>query len=92
MLLQLVLPILLHDFYTCILFLKCPLSFQDELMAELEELEALELDEQLLQPATTVPAEPLPSVPTKVPAKAPQRAAAQSEDDELEKLRAEMAM
>ncbi|GJP41859.1 hypothetical protein CLOM_g1489 [Closterium sp. NIES-68] len=61
---------------------------EDELMAELEELEALELDEQLLQPAAAVPAQPLPSVPKKVPA---QKAPAE-EEDELERMRAEMAM
>lgn len=74
---------------------------QDELLAELEELEALELDEQLLEPATAVPTRPvvagpssiadLPSVPGKAPV-APQRAPPSKEEDELEKLRAEMAM
>eukprot|EP00475_Leptophrys_vorax_P033478 TRINITY_DN5263_c0_g1_i1.p1 TRINITY_DN5263_c0_g1~~TRINITY_DN5263_c0_g1_i1.p1 ORF type:complete len:218 (-),score=50.77 TRINITY_DN5263_c0_g1_i1:563-1216(-) len=63
---------------------------EDELLAELEELEALELDEQLLQPATAVPSQPLPSVPTKAPAA--RQPAASAEEDELEKMRAEMAM
>eukprot|EP00897_Mesotaenium_endlicherianum_P010483 jgi/Mesen1/9463/ME000627S08834 len=71
---------------------------EDELLAELEDLEGLELDEQLLQPAAAEPQhERLPSVPTTaVPssagparAKVPQRA---DPDDELEALKAEMAL
>lgn len=62
---------------------------EDELLQELEDLEALELDEQLLEPAqpqaqpqrapAAPVAQPLPSVPsTQVPARtAPQRAAPQ---------------
>ncbi|KAL3681078.1 hypothetical protein R1sor_024034 [Riccia sorocarpa] len=68
----------------------------DELEAELEELEGAELEEQLLQPATT-PATPLPSVPaqtrpqpaTQLPA---HRQPANTEDDELAALQAEMAL
>lgn len=65
---------------------------EDELLAELEELEALEMDDQLLQapvpaaPVTAAPAASMPSVPAKAPAKA------SKEDDELERLRAEMAL
>ncbi|GMH41094.1 hypothetical protein BSKO_09004 [Bryopsis sp. KO-2023] len=61
----------------------------DDLLAELEELEQEELDKELLEPAP-VPSTPdvLPSVPTaaaKKPAKTP-------EELELEALEAEMAM
>lgn len=71
-------------------------SWQDELEAELEELEAeleelegAELEEQLLQPATTAPA-----APVHVPYARPVRPAAQkntAEEDELAALQAEMA-
>ena len=66
-------------------------EWQDELEAELEELEGAELEEQLLQPATTAPA-----APVHVPAgrqqvrPAPQKNTA--EEDELAALQAEMAM
>lgn len=63
---------------------------EDELLAELEELEALELDEQLLQPAAAVPSQPLPSVPARAPAA--RQPAVSAEEDELEKMRLEMAM
>ncbi|CAL0324254.1 unnamed protein product [Lupinus luteus] len=65
---------------------------EDELEAELEELESAELEEQLLQPATTAPAasvyvpagwQPTRPVPTKQPA---------PEEDELAALQAEMAL
>ncbi len=68
---------------------------QDELEAELEELEGAELEEQLLQPTTT-PHMKLPPVqnyspPAQVPVQRapPQRNA---EDDELAALQAEMAL
>ncbi|KAE8099980.1 hypothetical protein FH972_017919 [Carpinus fangiana] len=67
---------------------------EDELEAELEELEGAELEEQLLQPATTAPA--APSAPIHVPAgrrpagPIPQRNKA--EEDELAALQAEMAL
>ena len=65
--------------------------FQDELEAELEELEGAELEEQLLQPATTAPA-----APVNVPAgRQPTRPVAQknkAEEDELAALQAEMAL
>ncbi|KAJ8439280.1 hypothetical protein Cgig2_016828 [Carnegiea gigantea] len=64
---------------------------EDELEAELEELEGAELEEQLLQPATTAPA-----APVHVPAgKQPPRPASQkstAEEDELAALQAEMAL
>ncbi|KAL7593614.1 hypothetical protein Lser_V15G32717 [Lactuca serriola] len=63
----------------------------DELEAELEELEGAELEEQLLQPATTAPA-----APVQVPAgRQPQRPAPRkntAEEDELAALQAEMAL
>ncbi|CAM6021033.1 unnamed protein product [Sphagnum balticum] len=68
---------------------------EDELEAELEELEGAELEEQLLQPTTT-PHMKLPPVqnynpPAQVPVQRapPQRNA---EDDELAALQAEMAL
>lgn len=54
--------------------------------AELEELEGAELEEQLLQPATTAPAAPL-----RVPA-GRQPARVEDEDDELAELQREMAL
>eukprot|EP00271_Cylindrocystis_brebissonii_P013431 TRINITY_DN33252_c0_g1_i1.p1 TRINITY_DN33252_c0_g1~~TRINITY_DN33252_c0_g1_i1.p1 ORF type:complete len:218 (+),score=71.90 TRINITY_DN33252_c0_g1_i1:536-1189(+) len=63
---------------------------EDELLAELEELEGLELEEEVLQPAQS---SALPSVPSKTPTLAqPQRVKQPAEEDELAKLRAEMAM
>ncbi|MBA0875518.1 hypothetical protein Goshw_006585 [Gossypium schwendimanii] len=67
---------------------------EDELEAELEELEGAELEEQLLQPATTAPA-PAPAAAVQAPAgrqpahNAPKRTA---EEDELAALQAEMAL
>ena len=59
---------------------------EDELDLELEELEAEDLDEMLMEPAAEQgePALELPSVP--------QRTEAQTEDEELEALQAEMAL
>ena len=59
---------------------------EDELDLELEELEAEDLDEMLMEPAAeqAEPALELPSVP--------QRTEAQTEDEELEALQAEMAL
>ncbi|CDY48601.1 BnaA01g07640D [Brassica napus] len=58
---------------------------EDELEAELEELEGAELEEQLLQPT------PMPSVPGRQPVRpaAPKRTA---EEEELAALQAEMAL
>lgn len=71
------------------------MSLQDELEAELEELEGAELEEQLLQPATTAPAAPVqvpagrqPSRP--IPQK--QKQHTEEEEDELAALQAEMAL
>lgn len=64
---------------------------EDELEAELEELEGAELEEQLLQPAISAPA-----APVRVPAGSqPARPASQkttAEEDELAALQAEMAL
>lgn len=67
------------------------MHWQDELEAELEELEGAELEEQLLQPATTAPAAPV-HVPAgrQPPRPAPQKNTA--EEDELAALQAEMAL
>eukprot|EP00250_Pteridium_aquilinum_P027159 c3432_g1_i1 orf=507-1157(-) len=62
---------------------------EDELEAELEELEGAELEEQLLQPATSAPVSQLPSVPAR-PYKVP--AQPNAEEDELAALQAEMAL
>nr|XP_043634921.1 vacuolar protein sorting-associated protein 32 homolog 2-like [Erigeron canadensis]XP_043634927.1 vacuolar protein sorting-associated protein 32 homolog 2-like [Erigeron canadensis] len=68
-----------------------PIDFdEDELEAELEELEGAELEEQLLQPATTAPA-----APVQVPGRIPMRPASHQntpEEDELAALQAEMAL
>ncbi|KAJ7560767.1 hypothetical protein O6H91_04G144900 [Diphasiastrum complanatum] len=68
----------------------------DELEAELEELEGAELEEQLLQPSISAPATQLPSVPPqRRPSQpVPQRIAPQKseEDEELAALQAEMAL
>ncbi|KAB1219784.1 hypothetical protein CJ030_MR3G005793 [Morella rubra] len=65
--------------------------FQDELEAELEELEGAELEEQLLQPATTAPAAPVHVPAGRLPARPiPQKNTA--EEDELAALQAEMAL
>ncbi|KAI3915302.1 hypothetical protein MKX01_035561 [Papaver californicum] len=65
---------------------------EDELEAELEELEGAELEELLLQPATQAPA----AHPVYVPAgRQPTRPAPQknkAEEDELAALEAEMAL
>ncbi|KAF3788784.1 Vacuolar sorting-associated protein [Nymphaea thermarum] len=64
---------------------------EDELEAELEELEGAELEEQLLQPATTAPAAPVYVPAGRQPVRpAPQKATA--EDEELAALQAEMAL
>jgi len=64
---------------------------QDELEAELEELEGAELEEQLLQPATTAPVAPIPVPAGRQTARpAPQKRTA--EEDELAALQAEMAL
>ena len=63
---------------------------KDELEAELEELEGAELEEQLLQPATTAPMAPVHVPAGKLPVRpTPQKS---SEEDELAALQAEMAL
>lgn len=63
---------------------------EDELEAELEELEGAELEEQLLQPFTTAPTAPIHVPEGKLPARpTPQK---NSEEDELAALQAEMAL
>ncbi|XP_040997448.1 vacuolar protein sorting-associated protein 32 homolog 2-like [Juglans microcarpa x Juglans regia] len=64
---------------------------EDELEAELEELEGAELEEQLLQPATTAPAAPVHVPAGRQPSRPlPQKNTA--EEDELAALQAEMAL
>lgn len=64
---------------------------EDELEAELEELEGAELEEQLLQPAISAPAAPVRVPAGSQPARpAPQKTTA--EEDELAALQAEMAL
>ena len=67
------------------------LPFQDELEAELEELEGAELEEQLLQPATTAPAAPV-HVPAGWQPTRPVSSKPTAEEDELAALQAEMAL
>jgi len=64
---------------------------QDELEAELEELEGAELEEQLLQPATTAPAAPVHVPAGRVPIR-PTAHKNVAEEDELAALQAEMAL
>ncbi|KAI8547111.1 hypothetical protein RHMOL_Rhmol07G0169200 [Rhododendron molle] len=66
---------------------------EDELEAELEELEGSELEEQLLQPATTVLAPPLSAPEGKIrPPVRPAPRKNTAEEDELAALQAEMAL
>ncbi|CAN0901406.1 Vacuolar protein sorting-associated protein 32 homolog 1 [Linum grandiflorum] len=64
----------------------------DELEAELEELEGAELEEQLLQPATTAPAAPVHVPAGRQPARAAPQRKNTEEEDELAALQAEMAL
>nr|DAD44517.1 TPA_asm: hypothetical protein HUJ06_002747 [Nelumbo nucifera] len=64
---------------------------EDELEAELEELEGAELEEQLLQPATTAPAAPV-HVPAGRQSTRPAPQKNTAEEDELAALQAEMAL
>lgn len=65
---------------------------EDELLGELEDLEAEELDKQLLKPAP-VPATAAPTPATKLPSVPQQPAAAKTQEElELEQLQAELAM
>ncbi|KAI7755160.1 hypothetical protein M8C21_026030 [Ambrosia artemisiifolia] len=64
---------------------------EDELEAELEELEGAELEEQLLQPATTAPAAPV-HMPTGSQQTRPPPRQNTAEEDELAALQAEMAL
>ncbi|KAI3709795.1 hypothetical protein L2E82_39561 [Cichorium intybus] len=63
----------------------------DELEAELEELEGAELEEQLLQPATTAPAATV-HVPAGRQPTRPAPRQNKAEEDELAALQAEMAL
>ncbi|KAI8553664.1 hypothetical protein RHMOL_Rhmol05G0033900 [Rhododendron molle] len=65
---------------------------EDELEAELEELESAELEEQLLQPATTAPAAPVQVPGGRLPARAAPQKQRTAEEDELAALQAEMAL
>jgi charged multivesicular body protein 4 len=65
---------------------------EDELEAELEELEGAELEEQLLQPATTAPAAPVQVPGGRQPARAAPQKQRTAEEDELAALQAEMAL
>ena len=66
-------------------------AIQDELEAELEDLEGAELEEQLLQPTTRAPAAlihvPARLQPTRLVSSKPT-----AEEDELAALQAEMAL
>jgi len=66
---------------------------KDELEAELEELEGAELEEELLQPITSVPTVPVGTPAGKLLAQpTPQKNTATPEEDELAKLQAELAL
>ncbi|KAH0715627.1 hypothetical protein KY284_008532 [Solanum tuberosum] len=64
---------------------------EDELEAELEELEGAELEEQLLQPATTAPSAPI-HLPVGRQQVRPAAQHSRTEEDELAALQAEMAL
>ncbi|THU72503.1 hypothetical protein C4D60_Mb04t12830 [Musa balbisiana] len=64
---------------------------EDELEAELEELEGAELEEELLKPATAAPAPPVQDPSVKLPTQ-PMPHKNTSEEDELAALQSEMAM
>lgn len=65
-------------------------ALQDELEAELEDLEGAELEEQLINPS----AQELPQAyrPNPVPAQKPKPTQVKEEEDELAALQAEMAL
>ena len=65
--------------------------FQDELEAELEELEGVKLEEQVLQTATTAPAPPVQVPAVRLPTQ-PVPHKNTSDADEFAALQAEMAM
>ncbi|KAH9801157.1 vacuolar protein sorting-associated protein 32 [Citrus sinensis] len=65
---------------------------EDELEAELEELEGAELEEQLLQPATTAPAAPVQVPAGRQQARPVPQKQRTAEEDELAALQAEMAL
>ncbi|CAI9766029.1 unnamed protein product [Fraxinus pennsylvanica] len=65
---------------------------EDELEAELEELEGAELEEQLLQPATTFPVAPVHVPAGRIPARPASHKPTTAEEDELAALQAEMAL
>lgn len=62
---------------------------EDELEAELEELEGAELEDQLLEPATSAPPAPVHTPAVKQPSRPVKNT---PEDDELAALQAEMAL
>ncbi|KAL6560987.1 hypothetical protein OROHE_006164 [Orobanche hederae] len=64
---------------------------EDELEAELEELEGAELEEQLLQPTTTAPVAPVKVPAGRVPTRPPPQKRTEVEG-ELAALQAEMAL
>ncbi|XP_020239983.1 vacuolar protein sorting-associated protein 32 homolog 2 [Cajanus cajan] len=64
---------------------------EDELEAELEELEGAELEEQLLRPATTAPAAPVQVPAWRQPTVTAPAKPTPEENDELAALEAEMA-
>ncbi|KAL6585844.1 hypothetical protein OROMI_002488 [Orobanche minor] len=64
---------------------------EDELEAELKELEGAELEEQLLQPTTTAPVAPVKVPAGRVPTRPPPQKRTE-EEGELAALQAEMAL
>lgn len=65
---------------------------QDELEAELADLEGEELEAELLAPTTTAPTTAPVRVPTAQQSTRPSAQSSKAEDDELAALQAEMAM
>lgn len=65
---------------------------QDELEAELADLEGEELEAELLAPTTSAPTTAPVRVPTAQQSTRPSAQSSKAEDDELAALQAEMAM
>ena len=77
---------------TCVCLLNLFCFEQDELEAELADLEGEELEAELLAPTTTAPSTAPVRVPTAQQSTRPSGQSSKAEDDELAALQAEMAM
>lgn len=78
--------------HTCVFLLNLFCFEQDELEAELADLEGEDLEAELLAPTTTAPSTAPVRVPTAQQSTRPSAQSSKAEDDELAALQAEMAM